>query len=76
MVYKNIDEARDIFGEYDFIESPNRIQDILGDWGISETLSSVFTVHLQKGDELILYNNRISIFITSYYPLTFTGFKI
>ena len=40
-------------------------------------MNSVFTLHLQKGDEVKLYNNDDeSIYVSSFYPLTFTGYKI
>ena len=40
-------------------------------------LNSVFTLHLQKGDEVKLYNYYDeSIYVQSDIPLTFTGYKI
>merc|ERR1712203_134744 len=43
----------------------------------SSMMNAVFTLHLQKGDEVKL-NNRVdeSIHVHSYNPLTFTGYKI
>ena len=41
-------------------------------------MNSVFTLHLQKGDEVKLDNRYDeSIYVDSdYYPFTFTGYKI
>ena len=40
-------------------------------------LKSVFTLHLRKGDEVKLHNNNDeSIYVNSYNPFTFTGYKI
>ena len=40
-------------------------------------LNSVFTLHLQKGDKVRLHNNNDeSIYVNSYNPFTFTGYKI
>jgi len=40
-------------------------------------VNSVFTLHLQKGDEVKLrHNNDESIYVNSYNPFTFTGHKI
>jgi len=37
----------------------------------------VFTLHLQKGDEVKLYNHYDeSIYVNSVIPFTFTGYKI
>ena len=40
-------------------------------------INAVFTLHLQKGDEVKLYNNfDESIYVSSHDPFTFTGYKI
>jgi len=61
-VYKNQDLVQSIY------ES---------DEGNDLMMNSVFTLHLQKGDEVKLDNRYDeSIFVYSYKPLTFTGYKI
>jgi len=45
------------------------------DYGLM--MSSVFTLHLQKGDEVKLYNYYSdSIWVSNWYPFTFTGYQI
>jgi len=40
-------------------------------------MNAVFTLHLQKGDEVKLYNQYDeSIYVNSNFPFTFTGYKI
>ena len=40
-------------------------------------MNAVFTLHLQKGDEVKLYNYYDdSIYVRGDYPFTFTGYKI
>ena len=62
-VYKNQEEVQQIY------ES---------DKGNDLMMNAVITLHLQKGDEVKLYNyydESIAVF-SSYHPFTFTGYKI
>ena len=61
-VYKNQDLVQDIYEDDD----ENRLM-----------MNSVVTLHLQKGDEVKLWNGYDKpIEVHSYLPLTFTGYKI
>ena len=61
-VYKNQEVVQEIF------ESDE------GNWLM---MNAVFTLHLQKDDEVKLYNDYDeSIYVNGYHPFTFTGYKI
>ena len=71
-VWKNIDEVRDIIRSLESYSTSNQIESIYA--SASGTVTSVFTLYLQKGDELVLYNYANQF--TGIMPLTFTGYKI
>jgi len=66
-------------GEIHIYKNQYLVQKIIeGDEEYSLMINSVFTLHLQKGDEVKLYNvNDESILVSSYYyAFIFTGYKI
>jgi len=65
-------------GDIEVYKNQDLVQDIYeSDEGNDLIMNSVFTLHLQKDDEVKLYNEADeSINVYRYNPLTFTGYKI